>query len=237
MKLGIIGNGSFGAFIAKILHTYGDIAVYDDAMPETSIPFGDLARMDVIILAVPLDAYEAVLAKLRPILQPDTLVIDTCSVKVQSRDTMLRVLNNHKNLLMCHPLFGPQSAADGIAGHDIIITNAIGQRAEEAVNFCADTLELTVHRFTTEEHDKVMAYVHVLTFFVARGLSNMQIDTMPFKTPSYDMLTALIDLDAKHSDKLFQTIQRGNPYSAEVRRALIRSFQDLEQSFADSEHQ
>jgi hypothetical protein len=70
--------------------------------------------------------------------------------------------------------------------------------------------------------------VHVLTFFVARGLGNMNIEVMPFKTPSYDMLTALIDFDAKHSDELFQTIQQGNPYGDEVRRSLVQSFQELE---------
>lgn len=239
-KIGIIGHGSFGQFTAKTLAPYADIYIYDSTKPK-SIPFGvytsfeSLGGMDCIILAVPLGAYRQVLTDLKPILRPDTLVVDICSVKIQSRDIVRDVLGDHPNTLICHPLFGPQSAASSTAGHDIIVTDAIGDLAEAAVDFFSKSLKLNVHHISAEDHDKIMAYVHVLTFFVARGLSDMPRPDIPFQTPSYNLLTALINFNQKHSQDLFVTIQEGNPYADEVRQELIKTFQNLEQSIINKE--
>ena len=51
---------------------------------------------------------------------------------------------------------------------------------------------------------------------------------IPFKTPSFNELMDLIHLDAKHSDELFATIQRGNPFADEVRQDFLRSVSELE---------
>jgi hypothetical protein len=41
------------------------------------------------------------------------------------------------------------------------------------------------------------------------------------------MILELIALDRKHSDELFQTIERGNPYAATERQHLVKSFEKL----------
>ena len=232
---GIIGHGSFGQFAASVLAPHAEVFVCDVSPIEraphgTPIEFDSLKDMDCIILAVPLTTFEAVLTKLQPMLRPETLVVDVCSVKVKSRDVVQRTLNGHKNLLICHPLFGPQSAMDGTAGHQLIVTDMVGEAARRAVEFCANTLELHVMHISAEEHDKAMAYVHVLTFFVARGLGSVAMNDIPFETPSFQLLRNLIEFDHKHSDDLFTTIQLGNPYGDEVRRELVAVFSDLEQS-------
>ena len=235
MKVGIIGGGSFGQFMAGVLAPHAEISICSRSMREglpnaTLIAFDDLAAMDVIILAVPLDAHEATLRKLRPLLRSEALVVDVCSVKVKSREIMLRELAGHDNLLICHPLFGPQSAIDGTAGHQLIVTDRMGDVADKVVDFCATTLGLQVIGVTAEEHDRAMAYVHVLTFFVARGLGSMNIADMPFVTPSFQYLQNLITLDHQNSDELFLTVQQGNPFGDEVRRELVQVFEKLEQS-------
>lgn len=239
-KIGIIGYGSFGQFTAGVLASHADIYLHDSTLPKeitngTAISFDQLATMDCVILAVPLDAYETVLLKLKPLLRPDVLVVDVCSVKVESTNIIQKVIPHHQNILICHPLFGPQSAMDTTKGHDIIITDAIGDKAVHSEQFLAKKLGLKVHHISAEEHDRVMAYVHVLTFFVARGLSTMNHPHIPFQTPSYNLLTALIDFDHKHTQDLFTTIQQGNPYANEVRHKLVRTFSELEQSLLNEE--
>jgi len=235
MKIGIIGFGAFGTFISSILEPYGTMYAYDpssdiDSSSVTPMQLDDVGQIDILILSIPLSEYEKTLVAIKPLLRPDTLVVDVCSVKVKSRDVMLRILEGHENILVCHPLFGPQTVKNGLdlTGHDIIVTNIVGGVAEQCVEFFDTTLKLRVHKISAEEHDHVMAYVHVLTFFVARGLGNMHIADMPFKTPSYDMITALTNFDAKHTNELFMTIQEGNPYADVVRRKLLASFEDLE---------
>lgn len=240
-KIGIIGHGSFGQFTAKVLNSYADIYIYDVIKPE-NVPFGTfinfdgLAEMDCLILAIPLDAYESMLTDLKPIINPRTLIVDVCSVKVKSQSMVKKILGDHQNILICHPLFGPQSVKGKTDGHDIIVTDAIGDLAEAAVQFLTETLRLNVHRISAEEHDRIMAYVHVLTFFVARGLSEMPRPHIPFQTPSYNLLSALIDFDQKHTQDLFMTIQKGNPYAGEVRRELIKTFEELEQSLTGEDN-
>lgn len=234
MKVGIIGFGSFGAFAARVLADYVQVVAWSDGTVEspyaTSVLFEEVAAADVIILAVPLAAYESVLTKLKPLLNPQAVVVDICSVKVQSRDTLLRVLAGHEHLLVTHPLFGPESAATSTAGHTLIVCEATSERAEECVAFCEQRLQLQVTRIDAEQHDRVMAYVHVLTFFVARGLGRMNMPEIPFKTPSFNELMDLVRLDQKHSDELFATVQQGNPYGEAVRQDFLRTLADLEQS-------
>ncbi|MFT4245557.1 MAG: prephenate dehydrogenase/arogenate dehydrogenase family protein [Micrococcaceae bacterium] len=235
MKIGIIGFGPFGEFTAKVLAPYGEIFVNaKEDIPEEYHPitFTELANMDIIILAIPLEAYESILKELRPLLMPETVVVDVCSVKVKSRDITLDTLKGHENIMVTHPLFGPQSAEDGVAGHDFIVAKAIGDNAKKYVKFCKEVLKMRVLHFSAEQHDHIMAYVHALTFFVARGLSDLHMPELPIQTPSFDMLRDLIDLDSRHTEELFLTIQKGNPYGEQVRRQLIETFEELEAELA-----
>ncbi len=237
VKIGIIGGGSFGQFMARVFVPYHEVFICsrrtDIILPDVDmIPFENLASMDCIILAIPLEAHQSVLARLRPMLRPETLVVDVCSVKVRSREILLHELSGHPNMLICHPLFGPQSAATGTQGHQLIVTDAMGDAAHRMITFCQGVLGLQVTHVTAEEHDQAMAYVHVLTFFVARGLGNMNIAQLPFVTPSFQYLQDLINLDHQHSDELFMTIQTGNPFGAKVRSEVVQALGDLEQSLA-----
>ncbi len=228
MKIGIIGYGSFGMFAAKALSPHAEISIYDRNNPAVSVPLDAFSNMDAIILAVPLSSYETVIEKLKPVLNSQTLIVDICSVKVPSRDTVLKLLSSHEHILISHPLFGPQSAANGLRGHDIVVTDTIGPKAIKSINFMKDILGLNVHIMTAEDHDKMMAYIHALTFFVARGLSGLKIPNVSLQTPSFSMLQALIDLDSNHSDDLFLTIQKGNPFAKDVRREFINELDRLD---------
>jgi prephenate dehydrogenase len=70
-------------------------------------------------------------------------------------------------------------------------------------------------------HDKLMAQVHALTFFLARGLSAYGLKANKFQTPSFQMLLDLVELDSKHSTELFETIEIGNPYAKQARADLL----------------
>jgi len=234
MKVAVIGYGSFGRFAAQNLSRFFEVYVIDRQLPVdcdySPLGYDEVGSMDCVVLAVPLGAYTAVIEAIKPSLRPDTLVVDVCSVKTESREAVLAGLPDHKNILICHPLFGPQSAASGLEGHDMVVTDTIGDIAEKSVTFFRDTLNLQVHTMSAEEHDRAMAYIHVLTFFVARGLNMMKRPDIAFQTPSYNLIQALVDFDRTHTEELFLTIQKGNPYAGEVRAELVRTFGELEES-------
>lgn len=233
MTVGVIGLGSFGTFITTLLPESTTVLGYDTQTHVESpsrikrVALEEMCQADAIILAVPLTAYEEVLKVLKPNLKSETLIIDICSVKVKSVQIIHNVLPNHPNLLITHPLFGSHSARRSTVGHHLIVTEDTGALAEKVLAYCKDTLELEVHHMSAEEHDKIMARVHVLTFFVARGLNNMQLEETPFMTPSYKMISDLIAFDNRNSDELFHTIQEGNPYASEIRQQFLDTFSTL----------
>jgi prephenate dehydrogenase len=231
--IGVIGLGNFGTLAA--LHLARDTRLkvigYDVRnradLPVEQVDLATVAAADIVILAVPLEAYPATLEALGPLLAPETLVVDICSVKMYTEQYIEQYLPNHPNVLFTHPLFGPQSASETTQGHALVVTGGKGDKIEPVLAYCEETLGLTLHRMSGEEHDKIMASVHVLTFFVGRGLSNLHLPEGPFITPSYTMIMDLIALDHKHSDELFRTIQDGNPFAEEMRHELVHSFQAL----------
>jgi prephenate dehydrogenase len=86
MKITIIGGGSFGQFMAQVFAPHHEVFICsrrtDAEFPGVqTIPFEGLADMDCIILAIPLDAHQSMLARLRPILRPETLVVVNFQLK------------------------------------------------------------------------------------------------------------------------------------------------------------
>ena len=141
---------------------------------------------------------------------------------------MKRGLPKHAQILATHPLFGPESAGGkNVRGHKIIIHRVRVNKPVVIENFLSKTLGLRVIHMDPITHDKKMALVHGLTFFLARGLIKMNLPDDGLSAPSYRKLLSLAELEQHHSPQLFQTIEAGNPYTATVRKRIIKNLQQL----------
>lgn len=234
MRVGIIGLGNFGRFAAGVLAGDKELEVVacdaGDGQAPTGVKKVDLeeaARAHAVILCVPLSAYGDVLPQLKPLIRKETLVVDICSVKVEANKRLRAALPDHPNLLITHPMFGPQSAANGTAGHALVVTDVIGEKAQGAVDYCEEALGLKIMRMTNEEHDEAMADVHALTFFVARGLNQQGLRPSLFQAPSFQMLLDLVAFDKTHTEDLFRTIELGNPYAKSAREKFVKTLQHI----------
>lgn len=228
--VGIIGLGNFGKFIATIIADNIDVQIFGvdpiNNAPSSGIRMSDMrtvASCDVVILAVPLSAYENVLRELRDSILPETLLVDVCSVKVLPEKLINEFLPDHSNLLLTHPLFGPLTK-----GRRIVVTECRGALAAEALLFCERSLDMSVITMTSKEHDEEMAQIHVLSLFIARGLSNLRLKATHIATPTYNMLLDLAKIDQSHSEELFETVQAGNPFGDEIRHKAVEAFISLE---------
>jgi prephenate dehydrogenase len=239
ISIGIIGLGSFGNFVASLLPTDQSIHItgFDTRVRQskniTQANLATVAASDIVILAIPLTAYPEILQKLQTLLPPTTLLIDICSVKVLPEQLIGKYLSSHPNLLLTHPLFGPHTAPND-KGHEIVVTKSSGSMSFKVLSFCQDKMGLRILRVTGEEHDKVMAQVHALTFFVAESLAKMHLPPTPFSTPSYQMLTNLVQFQRVHTEELSQTIQLGNPFSRDMRKQLMKSFRQYNRTLQES---
>lgn len=115
-KVGIIGLGSFGRFIASLCPDDVEVLGFDERLVHRPknvqfVSFEDVAKCDILFLSIPLGTYTQVLERVKKVLRKDTLIVDICSVKTLPGQLLKKTLPDHKNFLITHPLFGPQSAS------------------------------------------------------------------------------------------------------------------------------
>lgn len=238
-SLGLVGVGAFGAFILPHLTPHFDVVLCD---PHKDLALlanthkaktGDLkqaAACNIVVLAVPLQQMEGVLHELAPMVRPGTLVVDITSVKVKPVDMMTRLLPSQVDIVATHPLFGPQSGKNGIAGLNMVVCNIRGTRAASVVGFLKNELQLNVFESTAEEHDREMAYVQGLTHLLAKVIVSLDLPDFRFKTKTFEHLEKMVNMVRHDSDDLFHAIERENPFVGEAKKAFFAAADNLEKN-------
>jgi prephenate dehydrogenase len=229
--VGLIGFGSFGELVARLLDGKVTLKVTSRTMskvPErlrATLP--EVAACDYVVISLPLSSYREVLSQLAQHIGANTVVVDVCSVKVVP-SRIIRELLPGNRLVVTHPLFGPQTAKEGLDTHVMVLCDDVSDGPElAAVEKLSRSLGLAVEHMSAEEHDRQMAYVHALTFFIARGLFGTDFDSITLKTPSFKRIESLVELERHHTADLFDTIEAGNPLASEVRRRFLQDLQQL----------
>ncbi|MCH4150956.1 MAG: prephenate dehydrogenase [Sphingobium sp.] len=233
--LGIIGFGAFGRLAAAHLGARFDVGAFDAHLPATEIAalgvralsLAEAAACDVVMIAVPVQGMERVIAEVAPLVKPGATVLDIASVKMLPSQWLLHYLPTSVHIVPTHPLFGPQSVArDGLAGRQLVICPARGDQHLK-VAALGEELGLRVQITTAEEHDREMAYVQALTHLVGRTLGGMAIPDEMLKTQSYQHLLDLCELLKRDSFELFTAIQTLNPFAEEITREFVTRAGDL----------
>ena len=200
--VGLVGFGAFGRLIAAHTAAYFELMAYDPApgFRERAIGLGvapvDLetaARCDVVVLAVPVSSLERVVGEIARYCRPGAFVIDVASVKVWPVEVMRDALPDQVRIIATHPLFGPESASDGIAGLKIAVCPVRGP-CHCLVAFLRERLHLEVIETTPDAHDRDAATVQGLTHLIAKVLSEMGPVPTRMTTPSFDLLVKAISM-------------------------------------------
>ena len=222
-KVGILGLGRFGAFWATVLsHSY-TVYGYNRSTPAkancTLVSIEELCKLPVIFLCVPMRTVPEILEKIAPLLAPGTLVVDTCSVKVEPVRWMQEILPPSVSILATHPMFGPESAKEGLDGLPLMMHPVRMDQAQydEWAHFFS-SLGIVVVEMTPEEHDRQAALSQGLTHMIGRTLSLMGIEETPIGTLWYRKLLAICRQVEKDSPELFLDMQTLNPYASEMRK-------------------
>ena len=225
--VGIVGFGAFGRLIARHLAPHAVLRVYDPAPGAGDVPgatrtsLREAARCAVVILAVPVSRLAEAVAGIAPHLRPGTLVVDVGSVKTRPVAIMCAGLPPHVEILATHPLFGPQSAAGGIAGLKIAVCPVRGRLGLRAAAFLRRVLGLAVIVTTPEAHDREAAAVQGLTHLIAKVLVAMEPLPSRMTTRSFELLMQAVGMVRHDAPEVFQAIERANPYAPEVRRRFF----------------
>lgn len=234
--IGIIGFGAFGKLLAEVISEHAKVLVHDKQIMDTNsdkVVMSDLrtvASAPLIIIATDLAGIEPVCRQLQPQVSSQTIVMDVCSVKEKPQEIMQRVLGSKCRVLATHPLFGPQSVAENnsVQGLKMVVCSPEEEIPSFVKQIFVSRLGVEFISMNATDHDKEMAWVHGLTFFVGKGLVQCEIPRMRIETGYFKHLLRLRDLELQHSEELFYTIERGNPYARTVRETFSRVLEQLE---------
>ena len=228
--IGIFGFGAFGRLTARHLADHFSVFVHDrdgDALSaqvsnadHPNIHAANLAvvgRCDIVILAVPVTEMRSVIAAISPYLRRGAIVLDVGSVKMEPARVMLEGLPDHVEIVGTHPLFGPQSARDGIAGLKIAICPVRGRQCHRVAAFLRRVLGLKVFKVTPEEHDREAAVVQGVTHLIAKVLVKMEPLPTRMTTASFDLLLKATEMVRYDAPSVFWAIENANPYTRDVR--------------------
>lgn len=236
--LSLIGVGAFGELAARHLAPHLDLVLYDPHKNLKSLAgetgahagtFADAAACEIVVLSVPVQAMRGTLRELAPLLSSRAVVMDVASVKVKPARMMQEILPAKAQIVGTHPLFGPQSGKDGIAGLNMVVCPIRGRKAVGmAAQFCRDMLDLNVLVKTPEEHDRDMAFVQAVPHLIARVMKELALPPIDGTTKTYNALLEMVRLVGGDSDQLFHAIMEENPYAQEAVRRYFDAAQKLE---------
>lgn len=235
-SLALVGVGAFGEFCIPHLRPFFDIRIHDarrdlrEVCARWDVEAVDLATaagQDIVVLAVPLGSLRAVARAMAAHLRPGALVIDVCSVKAEPLAILREELPATVHAVGTHPLFGPQSGRDGIAGLRIAVCARESARSLSVARFLRRRLRLDVIRTGADEHDRQMAYVQGLTHLLGRVTAAMQLPRLDLTTASFNHLQRMVEMVRHDTDELFRTIVLDNPYGPEVMRAFAEAAREV----------
>ena len=118
MKIAVIGAGKMGRWFAKFFLEQGISVVVSDKdkdkllkiaeelKVETASNVDAVRSADKVLICVPIENFEDVIAEIHPYIRPEQEIMDICSVKELPVNIMHKYIKNGA-ILGTHPLFGP----------------------------------------------------------------------------------------------------------------------------------
>jgi len=232
LKVGLFGFGGFGRLIAEHLASHVELRIHD---PYKSVLGGvslvEVAQADVIILAVPVSEIRSICEDIAEFLRPGAVVVDVGSVKIAPIADMVECLPDHVQIVGTHPLFGPQSAADGVAGHKLSICPVRGDAWRSIRVFLARQLKLKVITCQPEDHDREAAMVQGLTHLIAKVMTDMGPLPERMTTTSFDLIARAVEMVKDDPPTVLHAIESANPFASAVRENFFQRADILRAQF------
>lgn len=229
---GLLGLGRFGRLVTEVLSPHGSLCAHDPFPPSPPPPgvrlvsFEEACNARILILAVPIREIRHVLQQVSPHLRKPVLVLDTASVKRMPAQWMERHLPPWADLLPTHPLFGPDSAEDGIEGLKIAVC-PLRLRHRRVVDRFLCRLGLEVILTTPDQHDRNLARTQAVVQFLGRALERMGAEPRDLDTSGHRRLLEILHYVRRDTWELFVDMQSFNPYAPKIREDLLETLEAI----------
>ncbi len=234
--LSVIGLGRFGSFWAKELSRFFDVFVFDSDEKKlapaeefaTAISLEKALQSDYIYLTIPIRAIEDFLIKNASLIGENSVLIDAASIKTPVVGWFEKHLRGKREFMFTHPLFGPDSGANGLNGLSIaVFPGEIAYSKYKRIIDAFEAAKLNVLALTADEHDYLMAYNLNLIHLLGRALAGMGIAKIPLKMNALTYLNGMSRYVVNDSRILFEDFFRFNPYAEKIKTDLIKNLNEI----------
>lgn len=227
MVVGVVGStAGMGQFLAEQLRGAG-LEVHGVGLESEETPEQLAARVDLLILSVPIAVTAAMAARVGPHLRAGTCLADITSLKGEPLAAMLAATADEVEVVGTHPMFGPSTA--GFERQKVVVCRGRGDRWHARLVELFAALGAEVVLADAAEHDRQMAIIQVLvhekTMVMGSVLQRLGADlgrTLEFASPIYRAELAMIGRLFAQSAELYAGIVTQNPEGARV-LALFRA--------------
>jgi prephenate dehydrogenase len=240
-EIGIVGFGRFGQLLASILKSDFTVKVYDqnsqlaNKANELGVPFvslDELLQAEIIFYCVPISCLEQVIIEHLPIfknMSDDKLIVDVLSVKTYPKQILQELLPAHYQILLTHPMFGPDSVkAKGLDDQIMIMDKC--RLSNENFSFWKNyflSKKLKVVEMSADKHDQLAAKSQAITHIIGRVLDEIDFEPTPIDALGARRLHGIKEQTCNDTWQLFVDLQTYNPYAAQMRVNLASAFDSI----------
>lgn len=234
MVIGVYGLGRFGSFWAECLAKTGNRVIAYSRSKHVAINGVEnsdesaVLNADLLFFCVAISSFEEVLKKVGDRIGRNTIVMDTCSVKSYPQRWMKDYLDPSIYRIATHPMFGPDSAKNGLKDLPIVLC-PIYQRDSRFDVVCSlfKKMGLKILIMSADEHDREAAFSQGVTHFIGRILKDMNLEPTELATKGYKALMEIVEQTCNDPLQLFYDLQRYNPYTSDMRHSLRLAIEDV----------
>ncbi|EFJ33083.1 hypothetical protein SELMODRAFT_34770, partial [Selaginella moellendorffii] len=254
LKVGIVGFGNFGQFLAQRIVKQGHAVLahsrsdYSSLCDEMGVLFfrdvDDFCEEhpDVVLLSTSILSTEAVLRSL-PLqrLKRSTLFVDVLSVKEFPKTLFQQVLPAEFDILCTHPMFGPESGRGSWNSLPLVydkVRVGSGVRDERCQRFLEifEREGCRMVEMSCAEHDRFAASSQFITHTVGRMLGKLELESTPINTKGYETLLDLVQNTQGDSFDLYYGLFMYNINATEELERLELAFDALKKQLFGKLH-
>nr|QFR35744.1 arogenate dehydrogenase [Jansenella griffithiana] len=248
LRVGIVGFGNFGQFIAGGVQRQGHAVLaasrsdYSAYCARHGIRFFSSVdalceeQPDVLLICSSILSTEGVVRAI-PFhkLRPDTIVADVLSVKEFPRNLLLQILPPGFGIICTHPMFGPESGKHGWGKlpfvYDKVRVAEDGDQAAKCDQFLGifEQEGCRMVEMSCAEHDRYAAGSQFITHTIGRVLSQLNLKSTPINTKGYETLLQLTENTVSDSFDLYYGLFMYNINATEQLDNLERAFEKVRQ--------
>lgn len=229
-SVGIVGYGNFGKFLRHLIRRFtSDVTVlqYDAKVPlgnDLLTSMEKVASCDVIVLAVPFEAFEQTLCDLLRF-SGHGVIVDVSTIKSHPVK-LLRKYAQHRRYIATHPMFGPESYEQrkgNVSGFRIVVCDHCRLHESElhlAQHFL-QRLGFQLVKMGWQAHDMHLAETLFLTHYVGQIVNRGGFNRTEIDTVSFGNLMSAVESVA-HDTKLFTDVFK---YLPDECRSVIERYE------------